>query len=51
MIRIRHVLKDGTELPDITGHVVKASEHGDLFEALDRMKKEGDACAAVQAPD
>ena len=51
MIQIHHVLKDGTELTDITGHVVKASEHSDLYEALDRMEKEGDANAAVSAPD
>ena len=37
---IRHILKDGTEVPDITGHVIKAKEHVVLYEIIDRIAKE-----------
>lgn len=34
MITITHVLKDGTEVPDITGMVVSAEEHEDLYNVI-----------------
>lgn len=51
---IRHILKDGTEVPDISGHVIKAAEHTALYEAINRIQKkgkEGGANAVVSTPD
>lgn len=35
-MKIIHVLKDGTVLDDITGHVVKMADCPELYKALDR---------------
>lgn len=52
MITIKHVLKDGTQLDDITGHVIKAEDHPLLYEVISNIeKKEGDEHATIQAPD
>lgn len=39
---IRHVLKDGTEVPDVAGHVIKAESFPVLYETINRIQKEGE---------
>ena len=39
---IKHVLKDGTEVNDIKGHVIKASDYPLLYEVINRIQKEGE---------
>lgn len=39
---IRHVLKDGTEVPDISGHVIKSEAFPVLYETINRIQKEGE---------
>jgi hypothetical protein len=41
MVTIKHVLKDGTQVDDITGKVIKADQYPVLYEAINRMQKEG----------
>ena len=36
---IRHILKDGTALEDITGHTVKREDAPTVYEILERLKK------------
>ena len=36
---VKHVLKDGTVLDDITGHVVKMEEIPQIYEILGRIEK------------
>lgn len=38
---IRHVLQDGAEVNDIDGKVITAEAFPVLYEAVDRIKKEG----------
>lgn len=44
-IQIRHVLKDGTALKDITGHQITRKDNPRVYEILERMnerrKKDG----------
>lgn len=40
MIRIHHVLKDGTEVDDIKGHVIKAKDQVVLYEVINRINEE-----------
>lgn len=37
MITIKHVLKDGTKVSDVAGHVVKAAEHEALYQVMERI--------------
>lgn len=39
MVMIRHVLKDGTEVSEITGHVIKADQFEVLYEVINRIGK------------
>lgn len=41
MTTIRHILMDGTEVSDISGHVIKAEEHPVLYEVINRINQEG----------
>lgn len=41
MITIKHILKDGTEVADITGKVIKAKDHELLYEVINRINEEG----------
>lgn len=43
MITIKHVLKDGTQVDDVSGHLIKASDHPVLYEVINRISKAGDA--------
>lgn len=36
-VRIHHILKDGTKVDDISGHVLKSAEHPTLYEIIDRI--------------
>lgn len=36
---VRHILKDGTEVKDIKGKVIKASEFRTLYEVINRIQK------------
>ena len=39
---IRHILKDGTVLDDISGHVVKMEDAPVAYELMDRVKERKD---------
>lgn len=45
---IRHILKDGTEVPQVAGMVVKAEDFPLVYEIISRIQKGGDLNAAVQ---
>lgn len=36
-----HILKDGTILEDITGHVVRIEDAGPLYDLIDKINREG----------
>lgn len=40
MITIHHVLKDGTKVDDVTGHVIKAKENPVLYELINRIQQQ-----------
>ena len=42
MGKIHHLLKDGTEVPDISGHVIKSEAFPVLYETINRIQKEGE---------
>lgn len=44
---IHHILKDGTEVDDITGKVIKAEDFPVLYEVINRIQKEGTESEAV----
>ena len=35
-----HILQDGTVLPDITGHVVRAEDAGQVYELMETINRE-----------
>lgn len=39
MMTIHHILKDGTKVPDITGHVIKADEHETLYQVINKINE------------
>lgn len=39
MAVLHHVLKDGTEVPDVTGHVIKATEFKTLYQVVNRINE------------
>jgi hypothetical protein len=40
MANIKHILKDGTVLKDITGHIVKKEEVPTAYALIELMRKE-----------
>ena len=42
-VKIHHILKNGTEVDDIQGHMIKAEEFPVLYEVINRIQKGGDA--------
>ena len=34
MIRIHHVLKDGTHVDDVTSHLIKVADHESLYQLM-----------------
>lgn len=48
---IRHILKDGTEVDDIKGMVIKASEHKVLYEIINKIQQKEDSNETVPTPD
>ena len=36
-----HILKDGSVLKDITGHVVKMEDASPLYQLIDKINREG----------
>ena len=40
MIRVHHILKDGTKVDDVAGHVIKAKEHTVLYEVINRIQNQ-----------
>lgn len=36
-----HILKDGSVVEDITGHVVRIEDAGPLYELIDRINRQG----------
>lgn len=50
MVRVHHILKDGTKLDDITGHVVKLPEVYEVIRQIEeRLNRE--QAAAHHEPD
>lgn len=43
MVKIKHILSDGKQISDITGHVINADDFKVLYEVISGIKKEGDA--------
>lgn len=41
---IKHILKDGTEVPDITGKVIRTAEFEVLYQVVNRIMERGDEC-------
>lgn len=39
---IYHVLKDGTVVPDVKGHVIKADQFELLYQVISNIKERGD---------
>ena len=39
-IIVHHVLKDGTQVDDIAGHVIKAEQHEALYQIIERITEE-----------
>lgn len=50
MITIRHILKDGTEVESIEGHVIKADEFQQLYEVVGKIMK-GTDNEALRTPE
>lgn len=53
---IKHILSDGTEVPDVNGFVVSGEDHAVLYEVISNItQKEGDSYVkkvkALSAPD
>lgn len=40
MIKVHHILKDGTKVDDVAGRVIKAKEHSVLYEVINRINEE-----------
>lgn len=41
-VRIHHVLKDGTQVDSVEGHLIMAADHPVLYETINRIsQKEG----------
>lgn len=36
-----HILRDGSVVKDITGHVVRMEDAGPLYDLIDRINREG----------
>lgn len=41
-VRIHHVLKDGTQVDDVSGRMIKAADYPVLYEVINRINKAGD---------
>lgn len=50
-VRIHHVLKDGTQVKDISGHMVNAADYPVLYEVINRINKGGDANEPISTSD
>jgi hypothetical protein len=46
---IKHVLKDGSVVDSIEGHMIKAADYPVLYEVVNRIQKEGDNTEASNA--
>lgn len=44
---IRHILKDGTEVEDITGKVIKADEFETLYQVISKIQEKEQKHEAV----
>ncbi len=51
MVTINHILKDGTQVDSIEGHLIKADEFKVLYEVINRISKAGDAIETIPTPD
>lgn len=50
-VRIHHVLKDGTQVESVEGHLIMAADHPVLYEVINRIAKAGDAHETVSTSD
>jgi len=50
-VNIKHLLKDGTQIDDIAGKVIKASDFPVLYEVVNRINKAGDVHETVSTSD
>lgn len=39
MVQVIHILRDGTRLEDITGHIVKISDAEPVYNLMDRINR------------
>lgn len=39
-VRIHHIMKDGTEVNDISGYVISKEKNKPLYEIIDRIQEE-----------
>lgn len=51
MLMIKHVLKDGTEVDDITGYVIRIDDHEALYKLIDLISKKGNVYEALPTSD
>lgn len=40
-MNVIHILRDGSIVKDITGHVVRMEDAGPLYDLIDRINREG----------
>lgn len=40
-MRVIHILKDGSRVVDITGHVVRVEDAGPLYQLIDSINRKG----------
>lgn len=46
-----HILKDGSVVKDITGHVVRMEDAGPLYELIDSINRKGSKVKTVHSKD
>lgn len=48
---IKHVLKDGTKIDDVTGYVIRMDEFKSLYKLIDSISRKGNVHETVSASD
>lgn len=48
---IKHVLKDGSKVDDVTGYVIRIDEFQSLYKLIDSINEKGNMHEAIQTPD
>lgn len=50
-MKVRHVLKDGTEVPSVEGKVIKADDFRTMYEVIIRITMKEDENAVISTSD